>query len=171
MPGTTRRRPARRLAPPGQGPPAPQPPDANTRTGFRLRGQRDILTAMDTAQPAVIRSRHQARPGRAALVATDLAILCGPADGTVELPVRLFWSAPDRRFDLGDEDSLHWMYEIVLREASRPEDLTAYLNGEILARVWPAIWLPATVRRAWEEQHPQLRAATPRRRHYGHSAA
>jgi hypothetical protein len=126
---------------------------------------------METAQPAVTRSRHQARPGRAALVATDLAILTGPAAGVIELPVRLFWSAPDRCFDLSDEDSLHWLYEIVLREASRPEDLTAYLNGEILAAIWPAIWLPAGVRRAWEDQHPQLRAAAPRRPHYGHSAA
>jgi hypothetical protein len=126
---------------------------------------------METAQPAVTRSRHQARPGRAALVATDLAVLRGPAAGEVELPVRLFWSGPDRRFDLGDLDSLLWVYEIVLREASRPEDLITYLNGDVLASVWPDLWLPAGVRQAWEEQHPQLRAATPDRTRYSHTAA
>jgi hypothetical protein len=126
---------------------------------------------METTQATVTRSRHQARPGRAALVATDLALLTGPAAGVIELPTRLFWSAPDRRFDLSDEDSLHWVYEIVLREASRPEDLTTYLNGEILTAIWPAIWLPATVRQAWEDHHPQLREAARQRPHYGHSAA
>jgi hypothetical protein len=34
------------------------------------------------------------------LVAADLADLTGPAEGVVELPLRLFWSAPDRTFDL-----------------------------------------------------------------------
>ena len=126
---------------------------------------------MATAQPAVFASRHPARPGRAALVATDLAILRGPAAGIIELPLRLFWSAPNRRFDLGDDDDVQWLYETVLREASRPSDLTEYLNGEILARVWPSIWLPAPVRQAWEDQHPQLRAAAPRRPRYGPSAA
>ncbi len=126
---------------------------------------------METAQSAVIASRYPARPGRAALVATDLALLRGPVSGTVELPVRLFWSAPDRRFDLGDEDDLLWMYEIVLREASRPADLTDYLNGKILAAVWPRLGLPPGVRQAWEEQHQQLRSAEPARTPYSHSAA
>jgi hypothetical protein len=126
---------------------------------------------METAQPVVTRSRHQARPGRAALVAQDLAALHGPVAGEVELPVRLFWSSPDRRFDLSDEDSLHWLYETVLREASRPEDLVDFLNGEVLASVWPDLWLPAGVQQAWEEQHPQLRAAASARVRYAHSAS
>ncbi len=47
---------------------------------------------------------YQARPGRRVLVVTDLAALHGPASGTVELPLRLFWSSPDRSFDLDDPD-------------------------------------------------------------------
>ncbi|MGH3280156.1 MAG: hypothetical protein ACRDNW_13600 [Trebonia sp.] len=34
----------------------------------------------------------------------------------------------------------------MLREASRPEDLTAYLNGEILVELWQDLRLPKGVR-------------------------
>jgi hypothetical protein len=104
-------------------------------------------------------SRYPSRPGRRALVATDLADLHGPAGGTVELPLRLFWSLPDHRFDLDDPDTRRWYYETVLREASRPDDLTVYLDGDTLVRLWPDLFLPRGVRLAWEEQHPLLRAA------------
>ena len=88
-------------------------------------------------------------------------MLRGPDAGQVELPVRLFWCSPDRSFDLDDDDQRAWLYETVLREASRPEDLTIYLNGTILVCIWPQIRgrLPRGVRQAWEEEHPQLRAA------------
>ena len=105
------------------------------------------------------RAAYQARPGRAALVATSLMDLAGPGHGVVELPLRLFWSAPDRTFDLDQPSMLRALYETVLREASRPDDLTSYLNGETLVAVWPELFLPKGVRRAWEDQHPGLRAA------------
>ena len=44
-------------------------------------------------------------------------------------------------------------------EASRQEDLTTYLNGDTLLAVWPDLYLPKGVRQAWEDQHPDLRAA------------
>jgi hypothetical protein len=113
---------------------------------------------MAIASAAAPGRRYQARPGRVAVVAADLADLRGPVLGTVELPQRLFWN-PDRTFDLGDPDLLRWMYENVLREATRPEELAAYLNGELLAALWPDLFLPAGVRRAWEDRHPVLRAA------------
>lgn len=91
------------------------------------------------------------------LVAARLADLRGPARGTVELPLRLFWSAPDRTFDLDDLDMLRSMYEKVLREAARAGDLSAYLNSDRLVEVWPDLFLPKDVRAAWEEQHPVLR--------------
>jgi hypothetical protein len=101
------------------------------------------------------------RPGRGALVATDLADLRGPAGGTVELPLRLFWSSPDRTFDLDSPTILRWMYETVLREAVRAEELTGFLNGDTLVATWPDLWLPKGVRRAWEDCHPVLRGAPP----------
>jgi len=108
---------------------------------------------------AALLSRHLSRPGRQALVAADLAALHGPAGGLVELPLRLFWSLPDHRFDLDDSDMRRWYYETVLREASRPDDLATYLDGATLACLWSELFLPKGVRRAWEEQHPSLRPA------------
>jgi hypothetical protein len=69
-------------------------------------------------------------------------------------------------FDLEDPDMRRWLYPIVLREASRPEDLTGYLDRDTLIGVWPALHLPKGVRQAWEEHHPQLRAASPRTGRY-----
>jgi prevent-host-death family protein len=116
------------------------------------------LLGQETA-PAAPAVPHQARPGRAGLVAASLADLRGPARGVVELPLRLFWSAPDRTFDLDQPSMLQAMYEAVLREASRPDDLTSYLNGEVLLAAWPELYLPKGLRRAWEDRHPALRAA------------
>ena len=85
----------------------------------------------------------------------------GRPRGTVELPLRLYWSGPSPVFDLEDPDMRRWLYQIVLREASRPEDLTGYLDRDTLIGVWPELHLPKGVRQAWEEHHPQLRAASP----------
>ncbi len=91
------------------------------------------------------------------LVVTDLGDLQGPAHGLLELPLRLFWSAPDRTFDLDDVDALRSMYEKVLRSAADTEELSAYLNGGRLTDVWADLFLPRDLRRAWEDQHPVLR--------------
>jgi hypothetical protein len=116
------------------------------------------LIPMGTVQAAAHRTRYQSRPGRSVLVAARLADLQGPAHGTVELPIWLFWY-PDRTFDLDEPGMLAWMYRTVLREASSPEDLTTYLNGDTLVALWPDLYLPRGVRQAWEERHPVLRAA------------
>jgi hypothetical protein len=34
-----------------------------------------------------------------------------------------------------------------------------YLNGSALTALWPDLFLPKAVRRAWQEQYPQLQAA------------
>ena len=114
---------------------------------------------MTTKQAEVPRTRYQSRPGRRAVVAASLADLRGPTEGTVELPLWLFWSLPGHTFDLGDRDMRQWLYQTVLREASRPEDLATYLDGSTLIALWPDLYLPSGVRHAWEEQHPVLRAA------------
>lgn len=120
------------------------------------------LSPMGTAQATAHQARHQSRPGRAALVIDNLADLHGPAEGTVKLPQRLYWSSPDHSFDLADPFMLQWMYQTVLREAIYPEELATYLNGEKLIAIWPDLWLPRGVRQAWEEHHPVLRAARDR---------
>jgi hypothetical protein len=106
-----------------------------------------------------VRTQHQARPGRRAIVLTNLGSLRAPAHGVVELPLRLFWSSSDHCFDLDSASTRRWLYQTLLREASRPSDLTDYLNGGVLIRLWPDLRLPAGVRRAWEELHPVLRSS------------
>jgi hypothetical protein len=112
-----------------------------------------VTTPGDTARSGVLRS------GRRAVVATSLADLCGPAGGQVELPLWLFWSAPGHVFDLDDPAMRQWFYQTVLREAGSREDLATYLDGDTLIALWPYLVLPKGVRRAWEDQHPALRAA------------
>jgi DNA invertase Pin-like site-specific DNA recombinase len=107
--------------------------------------------------PAAHFAPYLARPGRPALVIDDLADLRGPVTGLVELPLRLFWSLPDHRFDLDEPDLRRWYYETVLREATRPADLAAYLDGETLVNLWPDLFLSKGIRRAWEEHHSALR--------------
>jgi hypothetical protein len=114
---------------------------------------------MVTTPAEASRVRYQSRPGRDAVVATSLADLKGLTEGTVELPLWLFWSSPDRTFDLSKPFMLRSMYETVLGEASRPEDLTTYLDGDTLIALWPELFLPKGVRQAWEDRHPILRAA------------
>ena len=102
---------------------------------------------------------HLARPHRPVLVAGTLRELTGPEHGRVELPLRLWWN-PHRTFDLDQPTMLLWMYENVLREAVRVEELRSYLHGPTLIRVWPLLNLPRGVRAAWETRHPRLRHAT-----------
>lgn len=101
-------------------------------------------------------ARYQSRPGRGAVVARRLSGLRGPAAGVVRLPLRLFWSLPGHEFDLADRDMRLWLYQTVLREAATEQDLATYLNGDLLAELWPDLYLPRGVRRAWQDRHPVL---------------
>jgi hypothetical protein len=85
-----------------------------------------------------VRTQHIARPASRAVVVTDLASPCRPIHDRVELPLRLFWSSPDRSFDAVKLFTRCWLDETVLREASRPDDLTRYLNQETLIGLWPS---------------------------------
>jgi hypothetical protein len=88
-------------------------------------------------------------------VVADLSELRGPTYGSVKLPNRLFWQ-PEHYFDLADEDSLAWMYENVLREAARTDELRTWLDADTLARLWPDLSISRGVRSAWERAHPSL---------------
>jgi hypothetical protein len=48
------------------------------------------------------------------------------------------------------------MYERVVRESMRVDDLRAYLHGPTLRRVWRQLWLPREVRTLWESRFPNL---------------
>ena len=93
---------------------------------------------------------------------TDLASLHGAVAGPVELPLRLFWSSPDGSFNLSNPFMRRWLYQTVLREATRPEDLSRYLDAGTLIALWPDLRLPAGARQAWEERHPVMQTAGAR---------
>lgn len=86
---------------------------------------------------------------------TSLSELTGPTSGVVMLPVRLHWG-PDNRYDLGDDGDAAVMYERVIREAHRVEDLTAYLDADRLRRLWSRLVLPPAVRSLWQSRFPEL---------------
>lgn len=114
------------------------------------------------APAAQVPARHAPRSHalRPVVVAASVAGLHGPVDGRAELPQRLFWSGTERVFDLSDPDRLREMYEAVLDAARSEADLAKYLNGELLARVWPGLAISPRVRRAWEAAHPRLAGVT-----------
>ena len=92
-------------------------------TTFEIRHTGAAAATLGTMAPAqATATRYLSRPGHQVLVAASLADLQGPTHGAVELPIWLFWY-PDRTFDLDGPGMLAWMYQIVLREASRAEDL------------------------------------------------
>lgn len=86
---------------------------------------------------------------------TSLAELDGPTSGTVMLPRHIDWG-PHYAYDLADEADLVLMYERVIREAQTSADLHAYLNGTVLRRLWPELFLPLPVRSEWQARFPEL---------------
>jgi hypothetical protein len=96
--------------------------------------------------------------GRPYTVPESLEELTGPTSGVVELPLRLDWSEQGR-YDLSDPRQRNLMYEVVIRESMRVEDLRTYLDGSTLRRVWRQLWLPRKVRRLWESRFTDLAGA------------
>ncbi len=71
-----------------------------------------------------------------------------PALATVQLPLRLNWSDPDRMFRMADRSDRARVYEAVLREGTA-EDVLAYIDGTLLIDLWPQLVLPRGLRDAW----------------------
>jgi hypothetical protein len=92
------------------------------------------------------------------LLPETLGELVGPVTGVVQLPLRLDWSER-AEYHLDDPAERNVMYERVIREATKSDDLRSYLNEEVLRQVWRHLFLPARVRRSWEGRFPDLRLA------------
>ncbi|MCM3921233.1 hypothetical protein ND748_06020 [Frankia sp. AiPs1] len=67
----------------------------------------------------------------------------------------LDWSG-STQYDLKNPRRLARMYETMLREASRTADLSHWLDGRTLVRLWPDLVLPPQVRSRWETPFPEL---------------
>jgi hypothetical protein len=91
------------------------------------------------------------------VVPDRLDLLAGPTSGTVTLPRHLKWSG-NPRYDLDQPGRIADMYRAVINEAATPTDLHTYLDRTTLVRLWPAMWLPADVRRMWQDRFPELAA-------------
>jgi hypothetical protein len=110
------------------------------------------LAGRRRARQAAAEPRHL----RPVIVPADLTDLRGPASGTVELPVRLYWSGC-RRFDLEDPHQAADLCEAVLDTAATAADITAFLNADLLIRAWPVLGLSRAKREVWESRFPVLR--------------
>jgi hypothetical protein len=91
------------------------------------------------------------------LVTDNLEDLHGPTRGLVTLPSRLTGDQ-EVVFDLDDPDQGGRMYEIVLQHAAVDEDLTEFLDAELLLQWWPRLTLPVLLRELWELVQPFLKA-------------
>lgn len=91
------------------------------------------------------------------LVPVSLDDLHGPSTGIVELPVRLYWSAGSGRFDLSDFDQVAALCDATLDAAAGIDDITTFLNADLLVGVWPVLSMGRAKREAWENRFPVLR--------------
>jgi hypothetical protein len=118
-----------------------------------VKGSREvILHCMETADSQGVPGSRYRRPYA---VPERLDLLQGPSSGTVHLPSHLDWSG-NAAYDLDAPGRVVDLYRAVLIEAATPQDLYAYLDEKVLRRLWALLWLPAQLRRAWEQKFPAL---------------
>jgi hypothetical protein len=76
----------------------------------------------------------------------DLAELTGPANGHIVLPAELGWTGRTA-YDLDDTSDAVVLYERVLVDAVRAQDMTPLVNAQRLRELWSELFLPTRVRR------------------------
>jgi len=85
---------------------------------------------------------------------SSLAVLAGPADGVLSMPLTVHWG-PDPTADLSTADGLEKAYENLVREGTTAQQ-EEFLNADLLRRVWPHLRLPIRCRDTWETRFPEL---------------
>jgi hypothetical protein len=76
------------------------------------------------------------------------AVGASKARGVVELPLRVRWSGPQRRYDLDDRRDRALVYEQVLTEGT-DDDVRRFIDVDQLVELWSELVLPRHVRAAW----------------------
>jgi hypothetical protein len=132
---------------------------ARIRAALVSAARRRLSASQVAAQPveAAAAAAVPAFTLRPAFVPGSLDDLHGPASGPVTLPHRLYWTRGGRVFDLDDLDDALDAYEAVLDAAGSLADVARFLNGELIAGLWPEICVARDKRAAWEQAFPQLR--------------
>lgn len=92
------------------------------------------------------------------LLPEALEELTGPATGVILLPLHIDWSERIA-LHMDDPAERRLMYQRVIREAARADDLRRYLNAAILRDIWHTLYLPPQVRHLWEDRFPDLALA------------
>lgn len=126
-------------------------------SGWRPFVRRLAGSRVTTAPSRLVEACRSYSTRKPYVVAERLDDLCGPVAGRVTLPPHLDWSG-NATYDLGKPARLASLYRTVLNEAACVEDLRAWLNARLLTHLWPTLWLPPALRRAWESRFPELRA-------------
>jgi hypothetical protein len=123
--------------------------DVITRTGDRGRLSFAAWTRRTGREPRAFGTGGRVcRPG-------EIGPATGPSSGAVHLPSHLDRSG-NAVYDLDAPGRVVDLYRAVLIEAASPQDLYAYLGERNLRRLWALLWLPAQLRRAWEQRFPVL---------------
>lgn len=120
---------------------------------------RTTVSSRVTAPARVGATTQTTRWQRPVVVAENLGELRGPLEGSVQLPIEVHSSGagPTESFDLADPAMRAALYQLLLRQG-RLVDLRQYVNGDELRRLWPQLWLPTYVRRAWVKHFPNRAA-------------
>jgi hypothetical protein len=80
----------------------------------------------------------------------------GRARGIVELPQHVYWSGPQRTWNLDDRRQQAQLYEIVLSEGT-DDDVRRFIDVDDLIDLWGEMWLAPHVRQAWAAHLQRLR--------------
>lgn len=83
--------------------------------------------------------------------------LDGPVHGVVEMPAHLAWTGR-RCYDLDDPADIAVLYERIIVEATRIDDLEL-LAATTVRTLWHRLFLPARVRELWQARFPELTRA------------
>jgi hypothetical protein len=92
------------------------------------------------------------------LAPESLDDLEGPVHGLAALPKHLGWTGRTE-YDLDDAADCAVFYERVLVEAVSVDDLNTLIDAELLRSMWRRLFLPAPVRRLWEQAFVDLASA------------
>lgn len=82
--------------------------------------------------------------------------LKGPADGSITLPVTIYWAPGDGTIPLDTLGHIKTAYQAVISEGTAQDQCT-YLNKDILINIWPHLQLPTKATRQWEEAFEELK--------------
>ena len=71
------------------------------------------------------------------------------ARGEVFLPLHIWWSDPQRSFDLDDRVQLIRAYGLVLADGTEADELR-FIDPAVLLFIWNELFIPRHVQLAWE---------------------